>query len=185
MEKFKVLLADDHAIIRDALKQILGDTEDLRVAGEAANGAELMQRVRAEEWDVLVLDISMPGCNGLELISMVKDVQPKLPILILSMHSEARYAVRALHLGASGYLTKESDGDVLVATIRKVIAGGVHVSQNVAEMMVRGTQPSNHPQSHELLSDREYQVFNLLIAGKGLTEIARPSAPTKPTSLKK
>ncbi|MFI4939425.1 MAG: response regulator [Burkholderiales bacterium] len=171
MEKLKVLLADDHAIIRDALKQILGDTEDLLVAGEAANGTELMQRVRAEEWDVLVLDISMPGCNGLELIRMVKDVQPTLPILILSMHGEERYAVRALHSGASGYLTKESDGEVLVAAIRKVVGGGVYVSQNVVEMMLRG-KPSNHPQPHELLSDREFQVFSLLVAGNGLTEIA-------------
>ena len=105
MRKYRVLLADDHAIIRDGLKQILADTEDLEVCGEAANGTEVMLKVRAQDWDVLVLDISMPGRNGLELIRMIKDEKPDLFILILSMHHEEQYAVRALHAGASGYLT--------------------------------------------------------------------------------
>jgi two-component system, NarL family, invasion response regulator UvrY len=171
MEKFKVLLADDHAIIRDGLKQILADTEDLVVAGEAANGLEVMRQVREKDWDVLVLDISMPGRSGLDLIRLIKDEKPDLPILILSMHHEEQYAVRAIHAGASGYLTKESDGDLLIAAIRRVATGGVHISEKVAELMVRGSRPSKEPIPHSLLSDREFQVFNMLVTGQGLTEI--------------
>lgn len=170
-EKLKVLLADDHAIIRDGLRQILADTADLVVAGEAANGLELMQQVRDQDWDVLVLDISMPGRSGLELIHMVKDEKPRLPILIFSMHHEEQYAVRALRAGAQGYLTKESDGELLVAAIRRVAKGGVYISDKVAELMVRGIRPVGETLPHNLLSDREYQVFNLLVAGRGLTEI--------------
>ncbi|MBS1227120.1 MAG: two component transcriptional regulator, LuxR family [Proteobacteria bacterium] len=171
MEKFRVLLADDHAIIRDGLKQILADTDDLAVAGEAANGIELMQQVRDHDWDVLVLDISMPGRSGLELIHMIKDEKPDLPILVFSMHHEEQYAVRALQAGAQGYLTKESDGELLVAAIRRVARGGVYLSDKVAELMVRGIRPAGETLPHNLLSDREYQVFNLLVAGRGLTEI--------------
>lgn len=171
MEKFRVLLADDHAIIRDGLKQILADTDDLLVAGEAANGLEVMHQVREKDWDVLVLDISMPGRSGLDLIRMIKDEKPELPILILSMHHEEQYAVRAIHAGASGYLTKESDGELLVAAIRRVASGGVHISEKVAELMVRGSQPTPNLMPHSLLSDREYQVFNRLVMGQGLTEI--------------
>jgi DNA-binding NarL/FixJ family response regulator len=171
MEKLKVLLADDHAIIRDGLKQILADTEDLIAAGEAANGLEVMQQVREKDWDVLVLDISMPGRSGLELIRMIKDEKPELPILILSMHHEEQYAVRAFQAGAMGYLTKESDGDLLVAAIRRVANGGVYISDKVAELMVRGIRPANVPLPHDVLSDREYQVFNMLVLGRGLTEI--------------
>ena len=172
MKKLKVLLADDHAIIREGLKQILADTEDLVVAGEAANGIELMQQVRERHWDVLVLDISMPGRSGLELIHMIKDENPELPILVLSMHHEEQYAVRALKAGALGYVTKESDGDLLVTAIRRVANGGVYISDKVAELMVRGSRPTHELLSHTLLSDREYEVFNMLVLGKGLTEIA-------------
>jgi two-component system, NarL family, invasion response regulator UvrY len=171
MHKTQVLLADDHAIIRDGLKQILSDTDDLVVSGEAANGNELMHLVRERNWGVLVLDISMPGRSGLDLIRMVKDEKPILPILILSMHHEEQYAVRAIHAGASGYLTKESDSEILVAAIRRVAAGGVYISQKVAELMVRGIRPIVETLPHDLLSDREYQVFNMLVKGTGLTEI--------------
>jgi DNA-binding NarL/FixJ family response regulator len=171
MEKYKVLLADDHAIIRDGLKQILADTNDLSVEGEAANGLEVIQLVREKKWDVLVLDISMPGRNGLDLIHLVKAEQAELPILILSMHHEEQYAVRALHAGASGYVTKESDSDLLVAAIRRVASGGVHISDKVAQLMVRGVQPSTKALPHTLLSEREFQVFNMLVTGVGLTEI--------------
>lgn len=171
MEKYKVLLADDHAIIRDGLKQILADTDDLVVTGEAANGIEVLHLVRQKKWDVLVLDISMPGRNGLDLIHLVKDEQPDLPILIFSMHHEDQYAVRALHAGASGYITKESDSELLVAAIRRIATGGVHISEKVAELMVREIQPSNQALPHTRLSDREFQIFNMLVAGAGLTEI--------------
>jgi two-component system invasion response regulator UvrY len=170
-EKLQILLADDHAIIRDGLRQILADTDDLRVAGEAANGLELMQQVRQKDWDALVLDLSMPGRNGLELIHMIKSEKPRLPILIFSMHHEEQYAVRALQAGAQGYLTKASDAELLVAAIRRVASGGVYLSDKVAEMMVRGIRPASEKAPHNLLSDREYQVFNMLVAGLGLTEI--------------
>jgi len=169
--KRRVLLADDHAIIRDGLKQILADTDDFEVAGEAANGIELMQKVREEEWDILVLDISMPGRSGLELIHMIKDDKPELPILVLSMHHEEQYAVRAIQAGAAGYLTKESDSDLLLSAIRRVADGGIHVSDKVTELMVRGIRPGKPLLPHVLLSDREYQVFNMLVQGRGLTEI--------------
>ena len=146
MGKLRVLLADDHAIIRDGLKQILADTDDLFVAGEASNGVETMQRVRDEVWDVLVLDISMPGRGGLELVRMIKDERPDLPILILSMHHEEQYAVRALKAGAQGYLTKESDADLLLAAIRKVANGGVYVSDKVAELIPEAEQKAREQQ---------------------------------------
>lgn len=171
MEKLNVLLADDHAIIRDGLKQILADTDDLVVAGEAANGVEVMHKVRERDWDVLVLDISMPGRNGLELIHMIREEKPELPILVLSMHHEEQYAVRALKAGAQGYLTKESDAELLVTAIRRVARGGVYISDKVAELMVRGLRPGDKPLPHNLLSDREYQVFNMLVMGRGLSEI--------------
>jgi len=171
MERFRVLLADDHAIIRDGLKQILADTDDFAVTGEAANGLEVMRQVREKNFDVLVLDISMPGRSGLDLIHMIKEERPELPILVLSMHHEEQYAVRALQAGASGYLTKESDGDLLVAAIRRVATGGVHISDKVAELMVRGRRSTHEPLPHTLLSDREYQVFNMLVNGRGLSEI--------------
>ena len=171
MEKLRILLADDHTIIRDGLKQILADTEDLVVTGEAANGLEVMQKVREGDWDLLVLDISMPGRNGLELIRLIKEEKPELPILVLSMHHEEQYAVRALQAGALGYLTKESDSDLLVSAIRRVAKGGVHISDKVAELMVRGIRPTDKLLPHNLLSDREYQVFNMLVTGRSLTEI--------------
>ena len=172
MNKIRVLLADDHAIIRDGIRQILDDTEDLLVAGEAANGIEVMQHIRAADWGLLVLDISMPGRNGIDLIRHVLDEAPNLPILILSMHHEEQYAVRALHAGASGYVTKESDSELLLAAMRRVAAGGVFVSDKVAEIMARGLRPISEVFPHTLLSDREFQVFEMLAQGLGLTEIA-------------
>ncbi|MDR2189198.1 MAG: response regulator transcription factor [Azonexus sp.] len=169
--KIQVLLADDHTIIREGLKQILADTGDISVEGEAANGNEVIARVRERDWDVVVLDISMPGRSGLDLIKILKNEKPELQILILSMHHEEQYAVRALHAGAAGYLTKESDSDVLISAIRRIAYGGVHISDNVARLMVRGIRPSAEPLPHTRLSDREYQVFNMLVAGLGLTEI--------------
>lgn len=170
--KTRVLLADDHAIIRDGLKQILDDTPDLVVAGEAANGHDVLQLVREGEWDVLVLDISMPGRSGLDLIRVLKDESPDLPILVLSMHHEEQYAVRALHAGALGYITKENDGEVLVSAIRRVASGGVYVTPNVAALMIRGAHANSEQAPHTALSDREYQIFCLIVAGKSLTEIA-------------
>ncbi len=168
----RVLLADDHAIIRDGVKQILADTDDLVVAGEAANGTVVLKLVAEQRWDILVLDISMPGKNGLELVKLIRQDKPRLPILVFSMHQEEQYALRALHAGASGYLTKESDGEVLIAAIRKVAGGGVHVSEKVAEMLARERMPAKDDLPHARLSDREFQIFEKIIAGVRLTDIA-------------
>jgi DNA-binding NarL/FixJ family response regulator len=168
----RVLLADDHAIIRDGVKQILADTDDLVVAGEAANGAEVLKMVADREGDLLVLDISMPGKSGLDLIKLVKHDKPRLPILIFSMHNEEQYALRALHAGASGYLTKESDSEVLIAAMRKVAAGGVHVSEKVAALLARDHMPRTDELPHARLSDREFQIFEKIVAGTRLTDIA-------------
>lgn len=167
----RVFLADDHSIIRDGLKQILAETEDLTVVGEAANGIELLSRLQNLACDVLVLDISMPGKSGLELIKLVHRDHPHLPILILSMHHEDQYALRAFRAGAAGYITKESDAELLVAAIRKVAAGGIQVSPHVAELMARQIGTDSNALPHTLLSNREYQVFEMLVAGQGLTEI--------------
>lgn len=168
----RVLLADDHAIIRDGVKQILADTDDLVVVGEAANGAAVLKMIAEQQFDVVVLDISMPGKNGLELLKLIRHDRPRLPILIFSMHQEEQYALRALHAGASGYLTKESDGEVLIAAIRKVAGGGVHVSDKVAEMLARERMPTSDNLPHARLSDREFQIFEKIIAGARLTDIA-------------
>jgi len=169
----RVLLADDHAIVRAGLKEILADTGDIEVAGEAANGQEVLARVSAQDFDVAVLDLSMPGRNGIELIKRVKAEKPKLRILVLSMHSEEQYAVRALKAGASGYLSKESAADQLVAAIRRIAAGGAYVTPETAERLALGAAPRAEAAAHTLLSDREFQVFRMIARGASVSEIAR------------
>jgi two-component system invasion response regulator UvrY len=169
----RVLLADDHAVVRAGLREILADTGDIVVAGEATNGQEVLAQVRGQEFDVAVLDMSMPGRSGIELIKLVKDEKPRLRILILSMHSEQQYAVRAVKAGASGYLTKESAADELVAAIRRIAAGGAYVSPETAERLVLESAPRAGAKPHTLLSDREFQVFQLIAAGTSITKIAQ------------
>ena len=169
----RVLLADDHAVVRAGLREILADTGDIIVAGEATNGQEVLAKVRGETFDVAVLDMSMPGRSGIDLIKQVKNEKPQLRILILSMHSEQQYAVRALRAGASGYLTKDSAADELVAAIRRIAAGGAYVSPETAERLVHESAPRAGAAPHTLLSDREFQVFQLIAAGTSITEIAR------------
>lgn len=168
----RLVIADDHAIVREGLKRIVGDVADLQVAGEAADGTEVMARVRELEFDVLVLDLSMPGRSGMELIKLVKSEKPKLRILVLSMHQETQYAVRAIKSGASGYLTKETAPTLLEQAIRKVAAGGAYISAEVAEQLALGAMPDSDRPPHELLSDREFQVFRKLVAGASVTDIA-------------
>jgi len=170
--KLEVLVADDHAIIRDGLKKILADTPDMEVAGEAANGVAVLEKVRARDWSLLVLDISMPGRNGLDLIKMVKAERPRLPILIFSMHHEEQYAVRAIRAGASGYLSKEGDTDLLLPALRKVASGGIFISPKVAELLASDIAPQDNRLPHTLLSDREFDVFSRIVRGMGLTAIA-------------
>jgi len=170
--KFDVLVVDDHAIIRNGLKKILADTDDLNVAGEAANGNAALEKVRERDWDVVILDISMPGRNGLGLIKLIKEERPKLPILIFSMHQEEQYAVRAIRAGAAGYLSKDDDSELLLPALRKVAAGGVFISPKVADLLA--TELSHHADSlpHTLLSNREYEVFIRIVRGINLTAIA-------------
>lgn len=170
--KIAVLVADDHAIIRNGLKNILADTDDLVVAGEAANGNAVLEQIREHDWGLVVLDLSMPGRNGLELIKLIKSERPRLPILVFSMHQEEQYAVRAMRAGAAGYLTKESDSDLLLPAMRKVASGGVFVSQKVAELLAKDISRPAEALPHTLLSDREYEVFTSIINGKGMTQIA-------------
>ena len=168
----RVFLADDHQILREGLKQLLLAAGDVDVVGEAGDGHGVVQQVRLLEIDVLLLDLSMPGKSGMELIKQVKSEKPRLRILVLSMHEEHQYAVRALRAGASGYLTKESASSQLVAAIRKVAGGGAYISAEVAEHLALDAVPHDDGPLHAKLSDREFQVFRLLVSGRGVSEIA-------------
>ena len=167
-----VLLADDHVIVRAGLRELLSDSGDVTVTGEAGNGHEVMASIRQNDYDVLVLDMSMPGRSGIELIRQVKDEKPKLRILVLSMHAEAQYAVRAIRAGASGYLTKDSATDQLLAAIRRIAGGGAYVSPETAERLALDFNQPPEAAPHTLLSDREFQVFQMIVAGRSVSEIA-------------
>jgi DNA-binding NarL/FixJ family response regulator len=170
--KIEVLIADDHAIIRDGLKKILADTDDMVVAGEAMSGSLALEMVRERDWGLVVLDLSMPGRSGIELIKLIKAEKPKCPVLVFSMHPEEQYAVRALRAGASGYLSKEGDSDSILPALRKVAAGGVFFSAKVAELLVSEARPHTKNLPHQRLSDREFQIFDRIVRGMSLTEIA-------------
>jgi DNA-binding NarL/FixJ family response regulator len=163
----RVLLADDHSIVRDGLKRILAATPDLQVTGEAAGGDEALALIKANDYDVVMLDMSMPGISGIDLIKRLKLERPKLKILVLSMHGESQYAARALKAGAAGYLNKDSASEALLGALRKVAAGGVHIGDAAAASLLQaGDKPP-----HESLSDREFEVMRLLVEGLGPTEI--------------
>ena len=168
----RVVLADDHTIVREGLKQLLGGAGDLQVVGEAKDGHEVMERVRTLEFDLLLLDMSMPGKSGIELIKQVRAEKPKLRILVLSMHEEHQYAVRAIRAGAAGYLTKESASRALVEAIRKVASGGAFISAEVAQQLALGAMPDAKGLPHTALSDREFEIFKLIADGKSVTDIA-------------
>lgn len=167
----RLVIADDHAIVREGLKRIVGCFSDMLLVDEAVDGAQVIQRVREVEFDVLVLDLSMPGRSGLELIRQVKAEKPGIRILVLSMHQESHYAVRAIKSGANGYLTKEAAPSLLEQAIRKVAAGGAYISAEVAEQLALGAMPWAEAVPHERLSDREFQVLRLLAGGRTVTDI--------------
>ena len=167
----KILIADDHPVFRRGLRQIINEAPDMAVADEAVDGLEVLRKVNAEEYDAVVLDIAMPGKDGLDVLAHVRRERPRLPVLMLSMHPEEQYAVRALRMGASGYLTKESATEELVAAIRKVASGGRYVSSALAERLAAVVQQSAHV-AHESLSDREYQIMRFIASGKTVSEIA-------------
>lgn len=160
----RILIADDHKIVRDGLKRILAATNDVQVVGEAASGDEALALVKANDYDLALLDMSMPGLAGIDLIKRLKIERPKLRILVLSMHGEAQYAARALKAGASGYLNKDSAADQLLVAIRKIAAGGVHITEAAAASLVAS--------SEKKLSDREFEVLRLLAGGLGPSEVA-------------
>ncbi|MEO8145799.1 MAG: response regulator transcription factor [Betaproteobacteria bacterium] len=162
----RILLADDHELVRDGLKRILAATTDLQVAGEAASGDQALALARANDYDVAMLDLSMPGLAGLDLIKRLKSEKPALKLLVLSMHGEQQYAARALKAGASGYLTKDSAAEQLVVALRKIAAGGVHISEAAAASLVAS---GNRLQG--ALSDREFEVLRMLASGLGPTDI--------------
>ncbi|MBX3658049.1 MAG: response regulator transcription factor [Ramlibacter sp.] len=168
----RIVVADDHAIVREGLKRIVSSLADMAVVGEAADGTEVMRLVRDVDFDVLMLDLSMPGRSGMELIRLVHAEKPRLRILVLSMHQELQYAVRSIKSGASGYLTKESAPGLLEEAIRKIASGGAFVSAEVAQQLALGAMPGGQALPHEDLSAREFEVFRLLVAGASVTDAA-------------
>jgi two-component system invasion response regulator UvrY len=168
----RILVADDHAVVREGLKQIVRETSDMVVTGEAADGREVLRLIHEHDWDVVLLDIAMPGRGGLDILKELKAEKPRLPVLMLSMYPEEQYAVRALKAGASGYLTKESVPDELISAIRKVSAGGKYVSSSLAEKLAYDLETDAERPVHETLSDREYQVMCMIARGETLRNIA-------------
>ena len=171
----KILIADDHAIVRGGLKQIIATTDDIVVTGEAAQGSEVVDKLRICEVDLLLLDMTMPGISGVDLIRRVRVEQPALPVLVLSINNEAQVVSRALRAGATGYVTKDSDPDVLLAAIRKLAAGGRFIDPKLVDAIIFETHSGDAP-PHEVLSDREFQVLQMLAAGTSINEIAETLA---------
>lgn len=168
----RILIADDHAILRHGLKQIISENDDMAVTGEAENGAQAMLLVRQNTFDVVVLDVTLPDRNGIDVLKMVKKETPKTAVLMLSMHPEEHYALRALRAGASGYLTKQSAPAQLVNAIRQVASGRHYVSGAVAEELASALAGDGTRAPHESLSDREFQTLRLIASGRTLTQIA-------------
>jgi len=168
----RILIADDHPIVRQGLKQAIADSSDMVVAGEACDGQEVLEQVRKNDYDVVLLDISMPGGNGLDILKQLKSQKPELAILVLSMHPEEQYAVRVLKAGASGYITKARAPEELISAIRTVAFGRKYVSSSLAQKLASklGTVVERLP--HEILSDREYSVLRLIAAGRTKRGIA-------------
>jgi two-component system, NarL family, invasion response regulator UvrY len=168
-----ILVADDHAVVRQGVKQILADDCDDVVIGEASNIHEVLDLVRQQKWDIVILDMTMPGRSGLDALKDLKQLHPKLPVLVLSMHPEDQFAVRVLKAGAAGYLTKESAAEELVSAIQKVLQGGKYVSASLAEVLATSLSDDLGALPHLTLSDREYQILSLIASGKTVRSIAQ------------
>jgi two-component system invasion response regulator UvrY len=168
----KILIADDHTIFREGLKHILTEYPDMIVADEVRNGREVLDKIWNNDYDMVLLDISMPGMTGLEALKQLKNDRPKLPVLVLSMHPEEQYAVRALRAGASGYLTKESAPDELMTAIRKISQGRKYITSSLAERLALEMEADSEKPLHDVLSDREYQVLRMIAEGKTVKHIA-------------
>ena len=168
-----ILIADDHAIVREGLKQIVAEQKDMYVGGEAANYTELFQLLLQKNWNIIILDIHMPGKNGLEALKDIRQQYPDLPVLILSMYSEEQYGLRSIKAGASGFLEKASAPDELVKAIQKIIAGEKYIGPRLVEQMVKSLESNHKSQVHESLSDRELQILCLIASGKSAEDIAK------------
>ena len=169
----KILIADDHRMFREGLKHILAEYPDLVVADEANNGQEVLDKIWKNNYDMVLLDITMPGMTGLEALKQLKNDKPKLPVLILSMHPEEQYAIRVLRAGASGYLTKESAPDELITAIRKISQGRKYITPSLAERLASEFEDDSEKPLHDILSDREYQVLRMIAEGKTGKHIAK------------
>ena len=168
----EVLIADDHTIVRKGLIQILADTPDVSVKEEAGNAREVMKKIKAKSFDLVLLDISLPGRSGLDVLKQLKCLRPGLPVLVLSMHPEEQYAIRSIRAGASGYLTKDSAPEELLKAIRKIARGGKYITASLAEKLAAELEGERRELPHEILSDREYQVMCMIAAGETVKEIA-------------
>lgn len=173
MPMLRILVVDDHALIRRGLRQVIGEGWKDAVVGEARNASEALEQVYTKNWDVVVADITMPGRSGLDLLREIKAANPKLPVIILSVHAEEELGVRAIKAGAAGYVSKESAPDQLVEAIRKVLAGGRYIGPKLAEKIAQYIGSETDKPLHETLSDREYEVLSLIGEGKTPTEIAK------------
>jgi two-component system, NarL family, invasion response regulator UvrY len=167
-----VLIVDDHAIVRQGLRQILTESGRIEIIAEAESGGAAMRQLREGEWSVVVLDISLPDRNGIEVLKQIRKECPKLPVLMLSMHEEGLYAIRALKAGASGYITKQSAPNELMAAINQVARGRKYLTPTMAEAMAESLGADHDRPPHEMLSDREYQTLCLIASGKSLTDVA-------------
>ncbi len=167
----KILIADDHSIVREGLKQIVAESPEMVVQGEAVNGQQVLDLVRKNDYGLILLDIAMPGRGGIDTLKQLRIDKPELPVLILSMHPEDQYAVRAIKAGASGYLTKESAPEELIGAIKKVAQGGKYVSIDLAEKLFENLGKESEKPEHTLLSDREFQVMVMIATGKTVTEV--------------
>lgn len=168
----KVCIVDDHKVVRNGIKQLLTSTDDILVAAECSNGYELFEELKSKIFDVIVLDISMPGMDGLDALKEIKKSYPNTPVLIFTMHAEDQYALRIIKAGASGYLCKDHDPEELIKAVRKIYNGGKYMSDRTIDLLASALQSGNEEYLHNKLSDREYQVMNQIAEGKNLSEIA-------------
>lgn len=168
----KIVIADDHDIVRAGLKQIISDTRDMKVTGESSNAEQLIEMIKKNEYDVVLLDLKMPGMNGLDAIKYIKVLKPDLPVIVLSMHAEDQYAVRTIRAGASGYITKETASENLITAIKKAVAGGRYISPALAESLADSIVWGGIDTPHDNLTDREFQVMCMIASGKSVSEIA-------------